>query len=514
MINSKKEPRGTVRYNHQAQRVGAVLLVVTVVLVLISLAVVGLISLMQTDLRATHLRGEEMILENLSNSGESLLVAWAGLSREERAGLGGLTDNPEFFRHQSLVSNSDGDAGSFGILPSIPVDADEPVRFGASNESSKLNLNTLMEWENRQPGSGEHALLGLPGMTPDSAAAIMDWLDGDSVSRPMGAEIEQYVADGRPARPANRVPKQLDELVQVKSTSRGDWFGDSSTALAKVRPSTRRAASTQHVSWDRFLTVHSRERNESATGDPRVYLNDNDLIRLHQRLTARLGKSLADFVLLYRQYGPAQGQLPRFTGDLDLDFSIPARFQFQSELDLVGAVVSFRPRNNQMMIINSPLVFRRGGSTGQLEHWMDQVTVDSRSVVEGRINIDEAPREVLLAIPGMDPTIADQILSFRHLPADGRLSHLHATWLVERGIVDLTRMKQLLPFVTTGGNVFQANIVAYFPFRPTLLRELVVVDGTDPTRGQVYCKDLRDVENVIDIAVLLPSGSPNEPNIQ
>jgi hypothetical protein len=110
----------------------------------------------------------------------------------------------------------------------------------------------------------------------------------------------------------------------------------------------------------------------------------------------------------------------------------------------------------------------------------------------------------------MDPATADQILSFRQMTTEGQTSHVHPTWLLEQGVVDLALMKQLLPYLTTGGVVFQAQIVAYFPNREYFLREVVLVDGTDPGRGRLYCKDLRDTECPFDLTTLLPSRTRNE----
>jgi len=43
-----------------------------------------------------------------------------------------------------------------------------------------LNLNTLLLLDQAQSGQGSQALMMLPGMTPDVADAILDWIDTET----------------------------------------------------------------------------------------------------------------------------------------------------------------------------------------------------------------------------------------------------------------------------------------------------------------------------------------------
>ena len=502
-------------------RRGAVLLIVVVVLLLVSLAITGLVSIAQSEMQATKIRTHEMVLENLLLSGENVVAAYASLPRQQRSVLENPTEAANWFWNQQVVVEETGpEEASFSILPARSFAPDEPLSFGLTNESSKLSLRTLVEFDRRLPGYGERALLELPGMTPEAAASIMDWLDADDVVRQNGAEIEEYLAAGSSVVPANALPAQIEELALVLNTTWSDWLNEVLPPRANERASRR--DTDLHSGWLQYLTLHSRERNETVTGQPRVHLNDPNLQVLHSRLAARVGKSMADFVVRYRQYGPAQtsAQLPpaprtprspvKPAPPTGLDFRIPARFTFASELDLVGSVVAIRRGGEIVYRTESPLTANRSTWAGQLEQLLDKVTVDPRPVIEGRINIDTAPREVLLAIPEIDPVVVDQILTYRELSADGRRLHTHPTWLLEQGVVDLPRMRKLLPYMTTGGDVFQANIVACNPVRGLYFRELMVFDGSDPARGRLYCKSFRDSPTPFDVDLLLPKRLRNE----
>ena len=44
---------------------------------------------------------------------------------------------------------------------------------------------------------------------------------------------------------------------------------------------------------------------------------------------------------------------------------------------------------------------------------MDNVAVNAQPTIPGRININQAPRAILVGIPGMEETIVDEILNQR-----------------------------------------------------------------------------------------------------
>lgn len=132
---------------------------------------------------------------------------------------------------------------------------------------------------------------------------------------------------------------------------------------------------------------------------------------------------------------------------------------------------------------------------------MDACTVIDTEIIPGRINVNQAPREILLGIPGMTEEIVDEILSARSdqtslmlsgtssAPStnDGTTPGLlsgreHETWLLAEGVVTLDEMKQLIPFLCAGGRVYRAQVVGYFQGGGPSARSEVVIDatGTEP----------------------------------
>ena len=107
------------------------------------------------------------------------------------------------------------------------------------------------------------------------------------------------------------------------------------------------------------------------------------------------------------------------------------------------------------------------------------------------MNVHEAPRCVLLGVPGLEPAIVDRILAMRDsVAAPGDLVHRHALWLFSEGLVDLQQMKQLIRYVTGGGDVFRAQLVARHERCGLSARGEVVIDATVSPPRQVYWKDL------------------------
>lgn len=495
-MKTKRSPRPS----PIAHRQGLVLIVVTVLLLLISLATMGFVAVMQTEYKATRQRGDELILENTAASARQYLGALAEKSRADRAKLGGMLGNSEWFLDRRLRTDEEIELESprFAIVSGNWANKDAAWRAGPTNESAKLHLQQLLEWDREQPGSAQQALLKIPGMTPEVADGILDWVDADSQPRAAGSES----SGGRSGRlPRNALPPVIDELLGVAGVTREALIRGSGNEANAISPGTRRSPGSRRLSlsadtrlppWREFLTVHSAERNVDYDGRPRIQLNQPDLVQLQQQLLERLDPNWARYIIAYRQFGPysARGGTP--AEGFEPDLSRPGRFKIASELDLVGSRVAVAGSGRSAKILSSPLAENRIGWAGQLTRVLDQITADLRPVIPGRVNIDVAPREVLAAIPGIDLAAVDRILAARTLSADGRHEHAHPGWILEQGIVDLAGMKRLLPKITTGGDVWSGQVVAYFADRASQVRGEFVIDAATQGRGELYWKDLRD----------------------
>ena len=512
-------------------RRGVVLIVVTIVIVLVSLAAYGFVALMQTENKAAHLRGDQLQAENVAASGLEFVQTFLLLPREQRAAAGGLSDNPALFQAR-LVDGlpTDSRQGRFCVLsPRWDDAASTTVRFGVEHESAKLHLGILLEWDKKTPGSGRAALMNLPGMTETTADSLLDWMDEDSAPRELGAESDYYLGLDPPYRAANAGLQSLEELLLVKGVTRDLLFGldlnvnyrvdPFEAALAKAQLADRSIGQATEVgsqpSWSAFLTLHSAERNESFQGRPRIYLNQRDLPVLHQQLVQALDVTWANFIIAYRQYGPDDASS---SGDgassFSVDLSQPAKVDIQSPLDLVGATVKLESSSSSSespQIIASPLTEGADATQSQLMRLCDGTTTDAQTVIRGRVNINRAPPQVLASVPGIDAALVERITAAKSMSPGSNQNRLrHAVWLLNEGLVDLPTMKRLLPYVTTGGDVAKAQIVGFYAARSPWMRVETILDGTSTPARRVYYKNLRNLGRGFSLVQLVPMTGAQE----
>ena len=107
-------------------------------------------------------------------------------------------------------------------------------------------------------------------------------------------------------------------------------------------------------------------------------------------------------------------------------------------------------------------------------------SVTDAPIVEGRININEAPAAVLNAIPGMDDSIVQQIIDRRSQlggPGDGYDST--PGWLVTENILTLEQMRDIAPWITIRGGVFRVQVMGYFDQGGPMARVEAIIDTTE-----------------------------------
>jgi hypothetical protein len=325
----------------------------------------------------------------------------------------------------------------------------------------------------------------LPGMTPSIADSILDWIDADKTARPSGAELDYYERIGAPYRPRNAVPVSLEELLLVRDMTRQLLFGTDTnftygadrssfeqlqTELAvqvdEMMPPTETNDIFQQddptaLPWCFLLTTLSAEKLIDPTGKAKFYLNDGNLEFLEQQLNAAgFNKESVDFLLAWRKN----------KGNLD------------DPIDLLDAEITVDETT-----LKSPFTLNDSASEEKFLRLLDVATTCPTVVVSGRININEASRIVLSAVPELTTETVTKILSLRGKKG-GRFRH--AVWLLSEKVVDKETMKKLSSRLTTGGDVYRAQIVGFFDRQGTTSRAEVVVDATVKPPRQIYSKDL------------------------
>jgi len=482
-------------------------LLVLIVLTMMSLAVGSYLALMQNEHRATRFGGRRLQARMLAESGVEYLQTILAQTEEEIERQGGLADNPDLLQSILVVEDPLPDfRGRFTVLSSNMKDGlYEGLRYGMENESAKLNLNTLVEDDDKENDSARERLVAIPGINTALADAILDWLDEDDSPREFGAEQSHYRDLSPTYQPRNGPFAALDELLMIRGitpellygldTNRSYTIDTQEQQPRGVLKSRNNNEGEMNRGISAYLTLHSLERLETSGGEEKIDVNAPDLEQLYETLRKATSEAEAKFIVAYRQNGPAtEASIGETLGasELEIDWSKEAKTEIASLLDLVDARVSVQAKQNDPAQIfespwqDAPTTYRNG-----FLNLLDHAQVGDAKQIAGRIDIDQASRPVLKSIPGMTDIVADQILNQRTSASRATADQVdHPVWILAKGIVTLEEMKQLAPYVTSGGDVFSAQVIGYFEGTSPRARAEVILDRSGEKPKMVSWQEL------------------------
>lgn len=534
----------TVARPRQPRR-GMVLYIVTIIIAMLAVGGLALHLLLSTEYEATVLRGDEIQAAQLVQSGIEYLARQIEApearanrtgteisddfyfpqqeneNREDREATDPFYNDPARFRGIEVVpenmARTARGAGRFTVFsPRIEQDRLRGVRFGLVNESTRLHLGAVLRWETEYPGQGARSLMKLPGMTPAMADSILDWIDPDKTARPSGAEVDYYESTGVPYRPRNDIPVPLEELLMVRDVTRRLLFGTDENFSYGARMSDLQRARVEaeiqnetlfqpsglpgpdaggivgpletpqpetgsgytsdlaaeeltetSLPWCFLLTTLAAEKLVDPDGNARIYLNDGNIEFLEQQLKERLAEDAVAFIVAWRKNNGS----------------------IEDPIDLLDATVAMKEAVNESL--KSPFTLDLSSGEEKFLTLLDYATTSSSVVVSGRINVNEASRTVLEAVPELNDSTVTQILGRRGAPGSKRQGrYRHAVWLLADRIVDKPTMKKLSERLTTGGDVYRAQVVGFYDKLGTVSRAEIVVDATVKPPRQIFSKDL------------------------
>jgi type II secretory pathway component PulK len=516
-------------------RSGSVLILTLVVVALLTLSAMAFFERTFAEHRASRAHGRQLQARHVAESGveyiKTVLAQDPVVIRES----GGLYSNPTLF--QAITPIEDPLAalrGQFTILaPDMNTDGlYAGIRHGLENESSRLNLNTVLFADGGDGAGARKLLMTLPGMTEPIADAILDWIDSDSEPRMLGAEQEFYSTLNPPYAPRNGPLGSIEELLLVRDVTPALLFGpdlnrnshiDGVEEPLTVIENADNSMGLLNRGWAAYLTLDSAESNLRPDGTQKIDVNKEDLQTLHKELSEALGQEMANFIVAYRQGGAYDGnETGQPASGITIDFTQPGREKLKSILDLIGVRTRIAKSNqggeggkggegqgegskgessqggggqgakgegspasgasndDARIVIEAAFAEDPGSMKGYLAKLMDNIAVNSNPTIPGRLNINLAPRRLLNGVPGLSQTAVDQIISERDFTLGFQQpDQVHETWILSQGIVKLPEMKKLIGLITTGGNVYRAQVVGgYFHEGPAERLE-VVIDATE-----------------------------------
>ncbi|MGV3772914.1 MAG: helix-hairpin-helix domain-containing protein [Verrucomicrobiales bacterium] len=339
-----------------------------------------------------------------------------------------------------------GDA-MFWILgpdPRVTTVNETYASFGLADESSKLNINTATR-----------AMLELlPGMTPELAAAIIDWRDDNQdVTDGGGAEDDTYAMLPTPYHAKNASFETLDELRMVAGAELNLLYGEDANLNgildfnendADISPPFDNRNGRLDAGLFSYLTVYTQEPNTRTNGSPRINVNT-------QRTELR--------TLLEEKFGNTRAQ------------------QVVQQVTGAGEVSS---------ILHFYLV--SGLTVEEFAEVHADLTTAEGSTLPGRVNINTAPEAVLAAIPGIGIEKASSVVAIRQSNADKLAT---VAWLSDA----LERADAILagPYITARTYQYNVDIAAVGRYGRGYRRTRFVVDTSSGTPVIRFRQDLSDL---------------------
>jgi DNA uptake protein ComE-like DNA-binding protein len=393
-------------------------------LALLSVMAVGVLHTARMDLLVGKNFGDRLQAHYLALAGiekaRALLYQNAhDRSRSHKSHDGLLYDNAAQFRDVSLGR------GGFRVIRRARRDEGGGILYGVSDEESRLNLNT----------AATDALNHLQGMTPEVLAAIDGWRGGSSLTS-AGAEGDYYATLKPPSQPRGGPFQTVRELLMVRGVEPRRVLGRDAhqNGLLEAAGDTGEpfalpgAVEPDDLGWANLLTVNSSVNNVNAAGDERVNLQSAD----ERALTELPGVTAPIAHAIVTQRGQKQ---------------------FQSIADLLD-VTAAQNQNGP----RSPGGGAGGGASGPrvisaelFTDIADDVTISSDSAQAGLINLNTAPLEVLLCLPGVARELAQAVISQRQ--SNGFFDSLGDVLKVQGMTPD--ELKQIAPLVTTRSETFR-----------------------------------------------------------
>ena len=291
--------------------------------------------------------------------------------------------------------------------------------FGLVDEASKVNLNA--------PWLTADMIQYLPGMTPQIAAAIMDWRDSDSTISTDGAEDETYSRFPQPYKTKNAPFESVEELRLIAGMTEEILYGEDANLNGILDANENDGdSSPPYDNRDgrldpglmEYFTVYSRE--------PVTGTNINSQANVRALLATAFSDTRVTEIVnqLYPRRPPGQGG---------------------------GGAAAVTPQMASLM----EFYLKSGMTEDEFAQIGNYVTATTNSFSEGLVNVNAASQPVLECIPGIGVDYGAQLISYR----ESNPSKLSTVAWVANVIGD-TNALTAGPYITTHSYQFTADVAA------------------------------------------------------
>lgn len=321
------------------------------------------------------------------------------------------------------------------------LEDDRELDYGLIDESGKINLNS----------ASEEILLKLPGMTAELAASIIDWRDEDSEITPGGAEDEYYLLLSEPYNCKNSELETVDEILLIKGASEELLYGEDTNLNSILddnendgdlsSPDDNRDGRLDTGFYD-YVTVYSVETNLDSEGNQRININDSG-------------------------------------GREDLQSALQEIVKEERALEIMNLV----PTNPSFSSILD-FYYSTEMKSEEFAQIVDKLTTSDEESFPGLVNVNTAPKAVLLCLPELEESDVEALLSYRSSSED--LDSI--AWVTE--VLDQEKAIAIGSYITTRSFQYSADILGIAGNGRSYKRDMAVFDMSQQTPQIVYWKSL------------------------
>lgn len=395
---------------------GSILVGLLWCLAILSLIVVGVLHTARMDLIVVKNYGDRIQAHYLALAGiekaRALLYQDAkDRSRTQKNHTGNYYDDASQFRNVAFGR------GTFSVIRRGRLDEGGGVIYGIGDEESRLNVNAASADELGQ----------IQDMTPDVAAAIVNWRGGDNTT--LAAETQYYTGLQPPYQPREGPYQTIRELLMVRGISPDELLGrdtHQNGLLAETENGdfvTPGSVDSSDLGWAGIFTVNSGIQNLNAGGEDRVNIQsaDENTLTTIRGITPQIARA----IVAYR-----------------------GQHRFQSIADLLDVT----PPQNQPQSDTSP--DQSGNQVVSENLFMDiadNITTGDGQDLPAVINVNTAGLDVLSCLPGMTRELAQSIISLRQ--SGGYFNNIGELLKIPEMSHDI--LKQIAPLISTRSETYR-----------------------------------------------------------
>ena len=123
-----------------------------------------------------------------------------------------------------------------------------------------------------------------------------------------------------------------------------------------------------------------------------------------------------------------------------------------------------------------------------LQTLLARTSMTHERLIRGRLNINTAGKRVLRSVPGLSDPAVDRLITRRGtLDPESRLT---TAWLIEEDILSVETYRTVQPWLTTGGDAFRCQILAFRPRGGPSKRIELVTGPTASGSKRLFWRDL------------------------